>query len=107
MHVCCKYYSDLTLRVQVRSKDMVEVLQFKATVWPKIASELTYEAQIFWGSISQTPLVSSAFCTASGLIKAGWGLGTRLKQCAHAVPWHWLRSGYTTGEPHAYTKMCK
>ena len=32
MHVCRKYYSELTLRVQVHSKGMVEVLQFKATV---------------------------------------------------------------------------
>ena len=110
MCVCCKYYSDLTLRAQVHSKGMVEVLQFKATVWPKIASELTYEAQKFQNFLGEhppDPLVSSAFCTASGLIKAGWGLGTRLKQCAHAVPWHWLHSGYATGEPHAYTKMFK
>ena len=46
MRVCCKYYSDLTLRAQVR-KGMVEVLQFKATVWPKVDSESTYEAQKF------------------------------------------------------------
>ena len=65
-----------TARAQVRSKGMVEVLQFKATVLPK-TSESVYEAQKvqnFWGSISQTPLVSSAFRTASGLIKAGRGL---------------------------------
>ena len=36
MHVCCKYYSDLTMRAQVRSEGMVEVLQFKETVWPKV-----------------------------------------------------------------------
>ena len=42
-----------------------EVLQFKATVWPEVASESTYEAQIFWGSTPQTPLVASAFRTAS------------------------------------------
>ena len=32
MHVCRKYYGDLTLHPQVRSKGMVKVLQFKATV---------------------------------------------------------------------------
>ena len=71
MRVCCKYHSDLTLHAQVRSKGMVKVLQFKATVWPKVASESTYEAQKFQGSISQTPLVASAFHTASSL-KLGW-----------------------------------
>ena len=64
MRVCCMYCSDLALRARrfvasntsyeatnlcvrsVRSlKGMVEVLQFKATVWPKVASESTYEAQ--------------------------------------------------------------
>ena len=39
---CRKYYSDLTLtRAQVRSKGIVEVLQLKATVWPKVATEST------------------------------------------------------------------
>ena len=72
MRVCCKYYSDLTLRARKF------VLQFKATVWPNIASESTYEAQNFCGSIPQDPLVSSAFRTAIGLIKAGRGLGTSI-----------------------------
>ena len=39
--VCRKYYSDLTLCAQVHSKGIVEVLQFKATVLPKVAPELT------------------------------------------------------------------
>ena len=67
MRVCCKYYSDLTLRA--RRFGMVEVLQFKATVWPKVASESTYEAQKFQnflGEHPQTPLLASAFRTASG-----------------------------------------
>ena len=51
---------------QVRSKGMVEVLQFKATVWPKVASESTYEAEKFPGG-----LVSSAFRTASSLKLGG------------------------------------
>ena len=74
MRVCCKYYSDLTLRAQVRRKGMVEVLQFKATVWPKVASESTYEAQKFQnflGERPQTPLVVSAFHTASSLKLGG------------------------------------
>ena len=68
MRVCCKYYSDLTLRAQVRSKGMVEVLQFKATVWPKVASESTYETQKFQNF---DPPVASAFRTASGLKLGG------------------------------------
>ena len=84
MCVCCKYYSDLTLHTQVRSKGMVKVLQFKVTVWPKVASELTYDTQKFqdclWGSIPQTP--PSCFCIPyipyCKWLKAGRGLGLRL-----------------------------
>ena len=52
---------------------MVKVLQFLATVWPKVASESTNEAQKFqnfWGSIPQTP-VASAFSIASRLKLGG------------------------------------
>ena len=47
--VCRRYYSDLTLRARrfVYSKGIVEVLQYKATVWPKVAPESTKEAQKF------------------------------------------------------------
>jgi len=40
MHACLPqvYYT----RAQVRSEGLVIVLQFKATVWPKVASESTY-----------------------------------------------------------------
>ena len=54
-------------------------------------------SKIFWGRIPQTPLVSSAFCTANSLIKAGRGLGTRLftnvvcSCCALALALFWLR----------------
>ena len=47
----------------------------------------------------QTPLVSSAFHTASGLIKAAWagpGYEATCKSSVHAVPWHRLCSGYAT-----------
>ena len=123
MRVCCKYYSDLTLRAQARSKGIVKVLQFKATVWPKIASESTYEAQKFQNShvlgdgtiyviiqassqqtgtlrhavvlalphltlplLGEHPPDPPAFCTASGLIKAGRGLGTRVSTRKRSVP---------------------
>ena len=48
--VCVFAILVLTLRAQqVCSKGMVEVLQFKATVWPKVPSESTYETQKFLG----------------------------------------------------------
>ena len=57
-------------RTQVRSKGMVEVLQFKTTVWPKVVSESTYEAQKFKNFLGvaspRPPLVASAFPIASG-----------------------------------------
>ena len=63
------------MRAQVCSKGKVEVLQFKATVWPKVASESTYEAQNFQkflgGGIPQTPLISSTYHTASSLKLGG------------------------------------
>ena len=67
----------VTLRCErrfVASKGMVEVLQFKAMVWPRVASESTYEAQKFQNFLGKQlpdPLVSSAFRTASGLKLAG------------------------------------
>ena len=54
MRVCCKYYSDLTLRARKF------VLQFKATVWPNIASESTCEAQNFL--VEHPPRPPSFFC---------------------------------------------
>ena len=79
MRVCFKCYSDLNaVRTQVCSKAMVKVLQFKATVWPKVASESTYEAHKFQNFLEEHPPDSPrCFCfrTASGL-KLG-GLGTR------------------------------
>ena len=79
MRVCCKYYSDLTLRAQVHSKGMVEVLQFKATVWPKVASESTYEAQKFQHFLGDHPQTPSCFCIPyCKRLKAGLGLGSRL-----------------------------
>ena len=99
MRVCRKYYSDLTLRAQVRSEGMAKVLQFKATVWPKVAPDRARKlknSKIFWGSIPQTLLVASAFpyCKRQ---KAGRGLGTRLLAnvvcpcCALASAVLWLR----------------
>ena len=100
MRVFCKYYSDLRCaRAQVDSKGMVEVLQFKATVWPEVASESTYEAQKcqnFLGEHPPFPLFASAFCTASDLKLHGRGLGTRLlanvvcPRCALASAVFWL-----------------
>ena len=60
---------------------MVEVLQFKATVWPKVASESTYETQKFKNFLGDD--APSCFCiyTASGL-KLG-GAWVRRK---HSVP---------------------
>ena len=74
--------------------------QFKATVWPKVASESTYEAQKFQNFMREhppDPLLASAFRTASGLKLGGaWVRGYSQTQCAHAVPWHRLCSGYAT-----------
>ena len=99
MRVCRKYYSDLTLRAQVRSECMAKVLQFKAMVWPKVAPDRARKLKnfnIFWGSIPQTLLVASAFPYCKRL-KAGRGLGTRLLAnvvcpcCALASAALWLR----------------
>ena len=62
------------------------MLQFKATVWPKIASESTYEAQKFQNFLGEHPPDPPAFCTASGLIKAGRGLGTGVSTRNRSVP---------------------
>ena len=53
---------------------MVEVLQFKATVWPKVASESTYEAQKFQNFLGEhppDPPSFSPFRAASGLKLGG------------------------------------
>ena len=74
MRVCCKYYSDLTLRAKVCSKGVVKMLQFKATVWPKIASESTCEAQKFQNFLGEHPPdLPSLFCIpyCKRLIKLG------------------------------------
>ena len=62
------------------------MLQFKATVWPKIASESTYEAQKFQNFLREHPPDIPAFRTASGLIKAGRGLGMRVSTRKRSVP---------------------
>ena len=78
---------------------MVEVLQFKVTVWPKVASESTYEAQKFQNFLGDhTPDPLSCFCIPyCKRPKAGRGLGTRLlanivcPRCALASAVSWLR----------------
>ena len=62
------------------------MLQFKATVWPKIASESTYEAQKFQNFLGEQPPDPPAFRAASGLIKVGRGLGMRVSTRKHSVP---------------------
>jgi len=62
------------------------VVQFKATVWPKIASESTYEAQKFQNVLGEHPPDPPAFRAASGLIKAGRGLGMRVSTRKGSVP---------------------
>ena len=96
MHVFCKYYSDLTLRA---CRFVAKVFQFKATVWPKVASELTYEAQKFQNFLGEHPPDSlSCFCIPyCKQLKAGRGLGTRLlanvvcPRCALVSAVFWLR----------------
>ena len=96
MRVCFKCYSDLNaVRTQVRSKAMVKVLQFKATVWPKVASESIYEAHKFQDFLEEHPPDSPRwYCK---WLKAGWPGYEASQTCAHAVPWHRPCSGYTTG----------
>ena len=81
-------------------KGTVEVLQFKATVWPKVASESTYEAQKFQNFLGEhTPDPPSCFCIPySKGLKVGRGLGRRLllanvmcPRCALASAVFWLR----------------
>ena len=76
----------VTLRAKARSKGIVEVFQFKATVWPKIASESTYEAQKFQNFLGEHPPDPPAFRTASGLIKAGRGVGMMVSTHKRSVP---------------------
>ena len=75
---------------------MVEVLQLKAMVWPKVASESTYEAQKVQNFLGEhPPEPPSCFCIPQ--LKAGRGLGTRLlanvvcQRCALASAVFWLR----------------
>ena len=104
--VWCKYYSDLTLRARrfvAKAWLKLEVLQFKATVWPaKVAPDRARKLKIpkFSGGAPpptpQTLLVVSAFPCCKRL-KAGRGLGTRLLAnvvcscCALALAALWLR----------------
>ena len=78
------------------------MLQFKATVRPKVASESTYEAQNFQNFLGDHPsdhpnFLCIPYCKR---VKAGQGLGTRLftdvvhPRCAR----HQLCSGYATGK---------
>ena len=64
--------------------------QFKATLWPKVASESTYEAQKFQNFLGEPPDHPSPFCTrtASGLKPGGAWVCPR---CALALPVFWLR----------------
>ena len=67
--------------MQVRSEGMVEVLQFVVTVWSKVASECTQEAQKFQNFLGEYPPdPPSCFCISvlQATKKAGRGLGTVL-----------------------------
>ena len=74
------------------------MLQFKATVWPKVASESTYEAQKFQNFLGgHPPDPPSCFCIPyCKRLKAGRCLGTRLlanivcPHCALASAVFWL-----------------
>ena len=65
------------------------MLQFKATVWPKVTPELE-EAQKSLEEHPPDPLIVSAFPYCKRR-KPGRGYS----QTQWAVPWHWLCSGYT------------
>ena len=73
------------------------MLQFKATVWPKVASESTYEAHKFQNFLEEHPPdPPSCFCfrTASGLKLGGaWvrDLANVRPRCALASAVFWLR----------------
>ena len=58
---------------------MVEVLQFQAMVWPKVASELTYETQKNF--LGDGPPSCFYIYTASGL-----KLGEAWVRCKRSVP---------------------
>ena len=49
------YAAHAQVQSDVCSEGMVGVLQFKATVWPKVASESTYDLQNFLGGASPRP----------------------------------------------------
>ena len=70
IRVCCKYYSDLTLCTQVCSEGMVIVLQFKATVWSKVAPDWARKLKNFKNFLGEHPPdPPSCFCIS------GWKLG--------------------------------
>ena len=73
---------------------MVEVLQFKAMVWPKVPSKSTYETQNFLEEHPPDP--PSCFCIPyCKRLKGGRGLGTAqtlvFPRCALASAVFWLR----------------
>ena len=87
MHVCCKYYSDLTLRARrLVVKALSKCSNSRRRYGLKIASESTYEAQKFQNLLGEQPPDPPAFRAASGLIKAGRGLGMRVSTRKHSVP---------------------
>ena len=85
MHVCCKYYSDLTMHAYrfVAKACMVEMLQFKATVWPKIAPKSidlgSSKIPKFSGGAS-----SSCWGTRPSVPQLGMGLCQYVDLCFHA-----------------------
>ena len=87
MRVCCKYYSDLMLRAR---RFVAKVLQFKATVWPKVASESTYEAQKFQNFLGEHPPdPPSCFCIS-------------VLQSAKS----WARPGYKATRKRSMPTLC-
>ena len=56
--------------MQVRSKGMVEVLQFKATVWPKVAPDQAWKLKNFVGEHPPDP--PSCFGISVLLVAESW-----------------------------------
>ena len=94
MRVCRKYYSDLTLRAQVRSEGMAKVLQFKATVWPKVAPDRARKLKKFKNFLGEHPSdLPSCFCISVLQATESWA-GPGYEALASAVLWlrHWYTS---------------
>ena len=86
--------------MQVRSEGMVEVLQFMAMVWSKVASEFTQEAQKFQNVLGEYPPdPPSCFCISVLQAKESWAEPGYVATHKRSVPMLCPGIGYVLATP--------